>query len=205
MEEKEKKKIQSFFRNVMGKKKEEVTQTVIDFIAMTNPRNRPVLLEFLNEYAKTTGDFDLVKKALKSYVRIENGENKKKVLEDEFDELSGHQNTEDEDYSATIERSKKRISEMMEDQKMEKSLQRFSRPQVDYIDFLFSDKVSNTDERFIGIKHYANFMIDYGEDTEFAKEYLGLSDSEITQARLWKELYFISRDQNREDVDDNDR
>ena len=205
MEDKNSAKMNSFFRTLIGKDRSEMTQMVIDFILMTNPKNRAALLDFLNEYAKLTGNFDLVKNAMKVYIRIEKGEDKRKAIEAEFGELSGHKSEESPDYFTSLEKTKKRITEMIEDKKIEKSLQRFSRPQVDYIDFLLSDNVTSVDESFIRIKHYANLIIEYGEDTEFAKEHLGLSDSEITQAKLWRELYFISIKKEREDADFDER
>lgn len=205
MEDKNSAKMNSFFRTLIGKDRSEMTQMVIDFILMTNPKNRAALLDFLNEYAKSTGNFDLVKNAMKVYIRIEKGEDKRKAIEAEFGELSGHKSEENPDYFTSLEKTKKRITEMIEDKKIKKSLQRFSRPQVDYIDFLLSDNVTSVDESFIRIKHYANLIIEYGEDTEFAKEHLGLSDSEITQAKLWRELYFISIKKEREDADFDER
>ncbi len=205
MKSKDSEKMNSFFRSLIGKDEAEITQTVIDFIAMTNPKNRTILLGFLNEYAKSTGNFELVKSALRTYIRIEKGEDKRKAIEAEFGGSSVHESEENTDYFGALEKTKKRITEIIEDRKIEKGLKRFSSPQVDYIDLLLSDNVSSTDESFIRIKHYANFIIAYGEDTEFAKEYLGLSDSEITQAKLWRELYFISIKKEREDVDPDER
>ena len=78
-------------------------------------------------------------------------------------------------------------------EEIEKTLERFTPDLHDYIADIIDYEQSDIDESFVRIKSYANYIIDYSPDDEFGKTYLGLSDKELDEAKIWAAIYLCQK------------
>lgn len=208
---------------------DKVTYNVKRFIDMAKPDDRYGLLDFLNTYSRSSGDYTLLQTVMRIYTRLDNytgsnlREHKKQVISEEFgDSIPKGEETKENDISdqetrkePTIEEITDRVTYLLKKGKMsysefkemtaeeiEKTLERFTPDLHDYIADIIDYEQSDIDESFVRIKSYANYIIDYLPDDEFGKTYLGLSDEELGEAKIWAAIYLCQKFQDRDDDDE---
>lgn len=186
-------KTNNFFSNMTSKSPEEVLRIVINFVSMTHEMNRATIYAFLNEYCKEIEDYSLLRKTIRTYARIDNGEDKDVAIKKELD---GNHNA----YlkhkrpvsKGLVEKAYNSFTKIIENIKMESTINAYTSKEDDAIELQYDPRRIVPDEKFLRVIGYANYIIAQGVNDKFAREYLGLQDDEIEQAKLWKEIYLSS-------------